>query len=234
MIGLPAGRCRNCDAPVSYFARQCPYCGAANLPNPVAIVAALAAVLIVGGVVALGVYFVRGKGSPPAQPTDTASDTAPGGAGTDDYGWIVQAMVECDEESKRALDTLNFLIVPLTTTGLSLPGWAPSPISPVGASGSLLNSTDALIGLRNRVFALFQKPVAFAVLDPATKTTYKWKPATGVSALKTREAGLESLTLGFEVPDLAQEIQWGPTINLKKGTCYWINPVFPAGARSGD
>jgi len=232
MPGLPVGRCRNCDAPVSYFARICPYCHAANLPNPVAIVAALAAVLVVGGVVALGVYFLRGKGAQaPSQADNPPGASGPTAQGKDDYGWIVQAMADCEEEAKQKLDTLHFLIVPITTTGLSLPGWDPTPISPVGTIGALLNSTDALIGLRNRVYVLYQKPLTFAVLDPATKTTYKWKPAVGVTALKTRQAGLENLTLGFEAPDAAKDLEWGPTIALRSGTCYWINPLIRAGAR---
>ena len=61
-------------------------------------------------------------------------------------------------EAKVKLDTLHFLIVPLTTTGMSLPGWAPVPISSVGDIGTLLSATDALIGLRNRVFVLYQQP----------------------------------------------------------------------------
>ncbi len=129
---------------------------------------------------------------------------------------------------------MYFLIVPVTATGTSLPGWSPSPISTIGNSAALLTSTDAMIGLRNRVLALYQKPMAFAVSDPATNTVYKWKPAVGVTSLKTRESGLASLTLGFEIPDLAKEIEWGPTINLNKGTCYWINPLVRGGVRSGN
>jgi hypothetical protein len=236
MIALPLGRCRNCDAPVSYFARTCPDCHAPNLPNPVAAIAALVAVILAGGIVALGVQVFRGKAAPPAPtqagdttttPTDPTTDTA------GDYGWIVKAMAECEEEAKIKLDTMYFLIIPVTSTGVALPGWAPSPISTVGSSAALLTSTDALIGLRNRALALYQKPLAFAVSDPATNMVYKWKPAVGVTALKTRESGLSSLTLGFEIPDLAKEIEWGPTINLNKGTCYWINPLLRLRPRSG-
>jgi hypothetical protein len=226
MLALPLGRCRNCDAPVSHFARACPECRAANLPNPVATVAALAAVLVAGGLAVLGAQLFRGHDTPrsPPQAGDaTAVDPTADAAG--DYGWIVKAMAECEEEAKLKTDTMHFLIVPVTATGIVLPGWAPNPISPVGNSATLLTSTDALIGLRNRALVLYQKPLTFAVSDPATSTVYKWKPAIGVTALKTRQTGLASLTLGFEIPDLAQEIEWGPTINLSNGSCYWINPL---------
>ena len=54
----------------------------------------------------------------------------------------------------------------------------------------------------------------------------------GQLAHKT-DTGLASLTLGFEIPDVAKNIEWGPTINVSKGTCYWINPVIRAGSSSG-
>jgi hypothetical protein len=231
MTGLPVGRCRNCDAPVSYFARFCPVCHAANLPNPVAVVAALGAVLLVGGAIVLGLLLFRGQGKPQAENASPASD--PSVDAKDDYGWIVQAMAECDEEAKRKLDTLHFLIVPLAPTGMVLPGWSPNPISDIGNAGTLLSSNDALLGLRNRVFVLYQKPLTFAVSDPATQTVYKWKPAVGVTALKSSESRLASVTLGFELPDVATEVEWGPTITLNKGTCYWINPLIRPGLRGG-
>ena len=235
MIGLPLGRCRNCEAPVSYFARSCPSCQAANLPNPVATIAALLAVVFAGGLIGLGLQAFRGKAAPPSPPPadSTPSTSDPTTDAAADYGWIVKAMAECEEEAKLKLDTMHFLIVPVTPTGMSLPGWSPSPISSVGNSAALLTSSDALIGLRNRALGLYQKPITFAVSDPATQTVYKWKPAVGVTALKTRETGQASFTLGFEIPDLAKEIEWGPTINLSKGTCYWINPLVRAGVRSG-
>src|SRR5215470_15839045 len=232
MIGLPIGQCRSCGGAVSYFARSCPRCSASNLPNPVATVAALLAVVLVGGLIALSVYAFRGKGASRPAPTESAtSDPA-----TDtnlDYGWIVQAMAECEEEAKQRLDTLHFLVVPVTETGIVLPGWVTDPISDVGDAAVLLNSSDTLIGLRNRALVLYQKPLTFAVSDPATGTVYKWKPAVGVTALKSREQGLASLKLGLEIPDVAKDIQWGPTISIAKGTCYWINPLVRAGAGKG-
>jgi hypothetical protein len=236
MIRFALGRCRNCEEPVSYFARACPGCGASNLPNPVVIATALAAVALVGGSIALGVHLVRGARTPPSTASSGAPAPAADNSGTgsaSDYGWIVAAMAECEEEAKIQPDTMHFLIVPLRTSGMSLPGWSPEPISRVGEHVVLLNSADSLIGLRNRALLLYQKPMTFAVSDPETSTVYKWKPATGVTALKARNTGSTKLTLGFEIPDLAKDLAWGPTINLKKGTCYWINPLVRHTPRSG-
>src|SRR5882724_9657803 len=120
MTGLAVGRCRSCGDDVSYFARACPYCGASNLPNPVATIAALSALVLAAGVTALGVYAFRDNGAatstPQAEGAPPANDTA------GDYGWIVKAMAECEEEAKQKLDTLHFLIVPVSATGLTLPG----------------------------------------------------------------------------------------------------------------
>jgi hypothetical protein len=193
---------------------------------------ALVAVAIVGATMFGMQAFNK---APPAQPQADRAVSAPERAkdGEDDYGWIVKEMAECDVAAKQALDKMHFLIVPVTTTGMTLPGWTPRPIGKVGTSAALLTSSDAMIGLRNRMLALYQKPLTFAISDPATKAVFKWKPSVGVTSLTTPDTGSSSLTLGFEIPDLAKEIEWGPTINLSQGTCYWINPIIRGGVRSG-
>jgi hypothetical protein len=221
--------------PVSYFARACPHCHASNQPNPIMTSVALLAVILIAGAVALGIKFFLAGGPPHTAAPGAQPPPAGGSAGDDkaEYGWIVSAMAECEEEAKQKLDTLHFLIVPVTATGHPLPGWSPSPISDVGNAAKLLSSTDALIGLRNGALALYQKPVTFVISDPASKTIYKWKPAVGVAALSARESSVEKIRLGFELPDVADEIEWGPTITVSKGACYWINPLVLAASRSG-
>src|SRR5271165_2021172 len=224
MPEFPRRECRNCGAPVSYLALACPNCHAPNQPNPITTIVALLAVILVGGAIALGVRALNQQVLHHKDAQQSASTATEGSPPTDanpddaaDYGWIVQAMAECDAEAKQKLDTLQFLVVPVAPTGLSLPGWSPSPIGDVGSTAKLLRSTDALIGLRNRVLALYQKPLAFVVSDPATKTVYKWKPAVGVAALNKRQVGFDLLTFGFELPDVADDIEWGPTYGIKKG-----------------
>jgi hypothetical protein len=192
--------------------------------------AALLAVALIGALIAIGVQSLRHKQARQTADAPAASD--PGAGDTDDYGWIVKAMAECEEEAKQKSDVLHFLVVPVAATGVSLPGWSPNPIADIGSSGKLLSSSDALIGLRNRALALYQKPLTFVVSDAKTQTVYKWKPAVGVAALNTKDSGFENLKLGFEMPDVADEIEWGPTIGFSKGTCYWINPLILAPSRS--
>jgi hypothetical protein len=233
MTGLLVGKCRSCDASISYFARACPNCSASNQPNPVSVLTGLAVIVVfIAGAVVLGLQAFNK--APPAEPQGDRAASTPDRAkdGEDDYGWIVKAMAECDVAAKQTLDKMHFLIIPVTTTGMTLPGWAPKPIGNVGRSAALLTSTDAMIGLRNHMLALYQKPLTFAISDPATKTVYKWKPSVGVTSLTTPDTGLTSLTLGFEIPDIAKDVEWGPTINLSQGTCYWINPIIRGGVRS--
>jgi len=222
MPRIPVGKCSNCDAAVSYFVRHCPHCHAANWPNPVLTAAALLVVVLVGGAIALGVLLSPwGKRAPQsAQQAESNTEVA------QEYGWIVTAMAECDEVAKRTLDVLYFLILPLAATGKVLPAWSPNPIGAVGDSIALVSATDALIGLRNGVLALYPEEVTFAVSDPKTDTVFKWKPAVGVSELKSRQPGIDALKLGFQIAEIGPEIQWGPTINIAKGNCYWTNPVI--------
>jgi len=168
MTGLSVGRCPSCGAAVSYFAWSCPNCHRRNLPNPVAAGAAGLALLLVGGVAVLGWYTLRSDQDPdhPAQAQRAPGASDQPGEKTEDYGWVVQAMADCDVAAKHKLDTLHFLIIPVTATSVSLPGWSPRAIGEIGDAATLLHSSDTVIGLRNRALALYQKPLAFAVSDP--------------------------------------------------------------------
>ncbi len=157
---------------------------------------------------------------PPAAQSTTAR--------TDDYDWLVQAMAECEAKAEKNLAALYFLIIPMAPTGQMVPGWSPATIGDLGTRGVLVPGTDALIGLRNGAFALYKQPLTFAASDPATQTVYKWKPAVGVTELSTRETNIASLKLGFQIGD-GPDIEWGPTIAIKTGSCYWTNPlIWPA------
>lgn len=224
---MPAGTCRSCGEAVSYFARFCPACGAANQPNPVTtVVALLLLVLILAAV--LGSIFLWKQGSP-AGPTNPAPGT-PAAEAPEAYGWIAQAMADCEVLAKQNSGTLYFLIVPTKQSASPAPGWSPVTIGNLGQTAALLASADALVGLRNGSLELYRDPLTFAVRDPDTNITYKWKPANGVSELKSRELKAASLTLGIEL-DNSGAIEWGPTIAVARGSCYWTNPLILRGAR---
>ncbi len=142
---------------------------------------------VVAGVVVLGsLLFVRGRGEAPGS-IATPEQKAEAG---EQYGWLVKAMAECEEEAKRTTDKLYFLIAPVTRTATNAAGWEPGRIGTVGDSIELLPSTNAVIGLRNGSLAIYRTPLTFAVSDPATSTVFRWKPAAGVTVLTQRAAGL--------------------------------------------
>jgi hypothetical protein len=229
MAGIAVGNCSRCGAAAAYFAPSCPNCHARNLPNRVATIVALAAALLAASLIALGWWALRGDAEPASSPVALAPAAPQATADAkSDYGWLMTAMAECEAEAKVQTDTMRFLIVPVTATGISLPGWSPPVIGTLGDVVTLLHSTDTLIGLRNGALALYPKAVTFALSDPASKTVYKWKPAVGVSGLSSRELAAGQFALGLDIPDVVKETAWGPTLNLKKGSCYWINALVPA------
>jgi len=233
MVPFPRAQCRSCRAPVSYFAGSCPQCGVSNQPNPVTVAAGVTGLLLVCAAVLIAVQIASHL-RPPQVVSERAGEpgsATPDEEKADNYGWLIQAMAECDAEAKEKLDKFHFLIVPLAPTGTSLPGWSPQPISDIGRSGKLLSSGDALVGLRNHALGIYQKPVTFVISDTSTGTLYKWKPAVGVAALNTSQTEVDNVKLGFELPDVADEIEWGPTVHIQKGTCYWINPLVLAPSR---
>lgn len=220
------GTCRNCGEAVSYFARFCPACGAANQPNPVTTIVALGVLVLLAlaGVFGAKLLWKRAAPGEPSEPTAT-----PGAEAPEAYGWIAQAMADCEVLAKQNADTLYFLIVPVKPSANPVPSWRPVTIGNLGQNASLLASADALVGLRNGALDLYRDPLTFAVKDPDTNTTYKWKPANGVSELKSRELKATSLTLGIELGN-SGEVLWGPTIAIAKGSCYWTNPMILPGA----
>src|SRR5262245_32505654 len=158
MAGMAVGNCSRCGAAASYFAPSCPNCHARNLPNPVAAIAALAVALLAAGLIALGWWALRGGAEVQGPPIALAPAAPEAIADTkSDYGWLMTAMAECEAEAKVQADAMRFLIVPVTATGISLPGWSPPVIGTLGDVVTLLHSTDTLIGLKNGALVLHPK-----------------------------------------------------------------------------
>lgn len=189
---------------------------------------ALLSLLLLGGV--LGSMLLWKGAAAPNEPAESAA-APPADETPEAFGWIAQAMADCEVLAKRNADILYFLIVPVKPSGNPVSGWRPTTIGNLGQNAALLASADALVGLRNGALELYRDPLTFSVKDPESNTIYKWKPANGVSELKSREVKATSLTLGIELGNNG-EILWGPTIAIAKGSCYWTNPmILPGGSR---
>ena len=154
-------------------------------------IAALAVLVLAGALAVLGVAGLSRKDAPqsPTQAGDasTTADRPPTPPGT--IGWIAQAMAECEVVAKQNADTLYFLIVPVKPSAIPCPAGA--------RSRSATSASRRAAGLGGRAGRAAQRragalPRSADVRgqDPDTNTTYKWKPANGVSELKSRESGL--------------------------------------------
>ena len=152
---------------------------------------------MVGLVIALGWHmFFRGKVDVAGPP----GDAAPGdqkAEGAESYGWLVQAMAECEEEAKRATDKLYFLIAPVARAPKNVMGWHPGRIGMIGETTELLPSTDAVIGLRNGALTLYREPLAFAVSDPATLA----RASTGARSMTRPNASTTRARVSVKSPE---------------------------------
>ena len=166
---------------------------------------------MVGLVIALGWHmFFRGKVEVAGPP----GDAAPGDQKAEgpDYGWLVQAMAECEEEA-----SYRQALLPDRTGGASpknVMGWHPGRIGMIGETTELLPSTDAVIGLRNGALTLYREPLAL-VSDPATSTVFRWKPAAGVTVLTTRQTNARIAQARFQLVE-GKDVEWGLTIVLSR------------------
>ena len=171
--------------------------------------------------------FLGGSAAPPAPP-DPGTTTARAPRTPEAYGWIAQAMADCEVLAKQNADVLYFLIVPVKPSAAPAAGLAAGDDrQPRPDVAALLASADALVGLRNGALELYRDPLTFAVKDPDTNTTYKWKPANGVSELKSRELKAASLTLGIEL-DNSGDDRMGPDDRDRQGLLLLDQSADPA------
>ena len=144
------------------------------------------------------------------------------------FRWIERAIAECEAEAARNPETLYFMVIPVVPTDADFQAWAPKANGMAGASVILLGLKNTLDNLRAGSLRLDRRAFEFAILDPATSNTYKWRPAAGVHKYAIRKAKLiTSFKPGFEMP-LGSEPQWtdGSAIPRQAGTCYWTGALI--------
>jgi hypothetical protein len=91
----------------------------------------------------------------------------------------------------------------------------------------LLTSEAALAGLKNGTLQIYPGDYDFRVLDPATKTVYKWKPADGVANFSIADSGwVGSFQVQFQTAQNVRDNEWGATFERPNGTCYWVSAVI--------
>ena len=215
MTGLPVGRCPNCGAAVSYFAWSCPNCHAAQpaqsrlQPPRRWRWRAPGRRIDRAGLAELSQRprrrtprRKRARGLAASVRRETRRRTMAGSC----RRWPIAMW-----QAKHKSDTLNFLIIPVTATGVSLPGWSPTPSARSAMPSRCCTRAIPLIGLRNRALALYQKPLTFAVSDPATKTRLQVEAGRrrdGADHAQTRLARAHARISRF--PDAGQGDRMGP------------------------
>ena len=150
-------------------------------------------------------------------------------ANDQNFGWIGQAITQCEAEAARNPDALYFLVIPLLATGGDQQAWAPKSNGTVGGSILLLGLRDTLEALNAGSLRLAPQAFNFSILEPSAARVYKWKPARGVQKFAIRDAKtVVAFRPGFEIP-AGGETRWadGGTITRATSTCYWTGALMP-------
>jgi hypothetical protein len=149
-------------------------------------------------------------------------------ANNQNFGWIEQAIAQCEAEAARSADTLYFLVIPVVAIDGNQQAWLAKSNGTVGASVLLLGSQDTLDGLRAGSLGLVRRSFNFAILEPSATRVYQWRPALGVHKFAIRDAkAVATFKPGFEIP-AGGDTQWadGGAITREAGTCYWTGALM--------
>jgi hypothetical protein len=212
--------CPNCGEPVATFAKDCARCGARNAARRVGFVI-LGSLLLLFFAIAVAIFaVVRWQRSP-------LGNAEPGVIATDaDFGWLTDAMKDCDTDAANAPSTLHFLVIPLAAASADDPQWRNKSLDDVG-NAVLLPSNDAIAALKMSALRISNVRYVFRVRDDSTKVIYKWSPSTGVKRLSAPDADeIEGFKVQFLTGDKANDDEWGVSFARRKGTCYWVNAII--------
>jgi hypothetical protein len=211
---LTGAECRECGAPVSAFARVCPYCGAANRARgpALAVVAALGA-SAVAAVIAIAVVASWQRLPVEQAPADG------------DFTWLRDAMQECDDVAAKEPDTLHFLVIPLAAAGKTEVDWGSKALNKVG-NAVLLRSDVTLEGLQSGTLAIAKDGYILSIRDQA-QVVYNWDRSVGVAKFSIPDAAkIDGFNVQFKFRDKTGGDDWGNTFARQKGNCYWVNAIL--------
>jgi hypothetical protein len=207
---MKPSQCLECGEPVSWFARACARCGAANPARRTLVVVAAALVaVLVAGVVALTTVLL--------------SERAPG---TDDFAWLSKAMEECDKEAEKEPALLHLMVIPLVDEPRDDAGWRRASLNDIG-NAILLSGENAIAGLKRGALRMSKEEYVLAVRDEATGVIFRWSPSVGVKRFVTKDASaVESFKVQFQKRDGTGGSEWGAAFKRQAGNCYWVNAII--------
>lgn len=243
-------QCPQCDAVVPLLGRVCGHCGA---PNPArrGMIAVAAAVVVLIGAGAGGIYMATRQQHPPTaatagtsvSPSAAGTSAGPSAAGTSvgpsattapgDFTWLSTAMTACDEAAAKQPNKMHFLMIPLIANPKDMADWRLIAGSPIG-NALTIPANDALGGLKRGTLKIYPDEYVFSVQDEATKAVYKWNPASGVKWFSTTDdPKIGSFRVQFQ-PRRKPDGDWGALYSERGGMCLWVAAIVRDGPVSAE
>jgi hypothetical protein len=211
--------CRHCGEPLPKGARACGYCGAPVQARRSGLL--IAGALAVLALAAVAVAFLLLGRSTPNQEGTAVDQRASG-----DFNWLEVAMKQCDEQATNDQKGLHFLVIPMVDEPRDEPGWRRISINDIG-NAILVNSEDALAGLRRKALRISTDEYVFSARNEVTKDVLTWKPSTGVRKFVVNDASaIGQFRVQFQSNDASRAINWGATFERQAGNCYWVNAIL--------
>ncbi|HLH95483.1 MAG TPA: hypothetical protein VKW08_10240 [Xanthobacteraceae bacterium] len=206
------------------LARICPDCGSQAKPGARLVVGGALLFLLIAILLA-ATAVLRWQQLDSATTTGPAADEFFVASSTADFNWLSTAMRGCDTIAKNEPGALHFLVTPLAAPGGDLALWRAKSINDKG-EGILLRANDALEGLKQASLRIYPADYVFSLMDEASRTVYRWRPATGAARFSSAAAAsVSSFTVQFRTSH-GRSATWGTSFNRMDGSCYWVNPVI--------
>src|SRR5262249_30038660 len=143
--------CPNCGNSVFILAAACKRCGSRNRTR-IAALAVVGSLLLLLAAVGIATVVVL-RWDPISTPTD--------------FTWLTAAMDQCDTDAAKALDTLHFLVVPMTAKSDEEEDWKAKSLNDIG-NAILLKQSDTLDGLKSGSLRLSREQYEFNMRDETT------------------------------------------------------------------
>ncbi len=144
---------------------------------------------------------------------------------TPDFAWLTKGMQDCDATAAKQPSALYFLIIPMAVKPEDEERWRSKSRDEIG-NAILLNSEDALDGLKSRALRISAENYEFNVRDGAD-VLYNWNSSVGVTRLTIPNAeSIETFNAQFRTRGRTSKTAWGNMFIRRDGNCYWVNAII--------
>lgn len=145
----------------------------------------------------------------------------------EDYGWLVKAMQDCQQDAARQPGSLHFLVLPVLPVNKQDVRWATKSTATAG-NAELLSFNDTLDGLRKGDLLLYSGDYTFSIISVPANVIYKWASASGASRFSTDEAEqIPAFRIGFQIGASEADASSATELKPSKGSCQWTGALIP-------